>query len=464
VSGFTGNSRIGLAVVCTAQFVVVLDATIVITALPAIRSGLGFTARDLPWVVTAYTLVFGGLLIAGGRLADLLGSRRAFLVGLAVFGTASAGCASAWSPTALIAARALQGMGAALLSPAGLALVAATAEAGPVRRRAVGWWTAAAAGGGASGWVLGGVLTQYLGWRAVFWVNVPACLTALVAARAVLPIGERRAVRPDLTGALIATAALGLAVYGLTVRDVAPLLPAGGLLIALVVHLHKAAHPLFPLSLVLSRTAAGANLSALALTATTSAAMYLAVLFVQRDWPPAQASVLFPVFSLTVIAGSLAGPELVGRIGARHTVLAGFATIAAGTVVLMTLPEQGVPVIRLLVAFALMGGGLGAASVASTHAGTAAVEPAYKGAAAGILSSSAQIGTSFGLALVAPAAVGGTAGYRTGFAIATALTVCGFAGGLLSPGRDERLRRNLQRPPQQQATASGRAGRLSRKG
>jgi MFS family permease len=433
MSSFTGNSRIGLAVVCTAQFVVVLDATIVTTALPAIRAGLGFTTLGLPWVVTAYTLVLGGLLIAGGRLADLLGPRRAFLLGLAVFGTASAGCALAWSPAALIAARAVQGMGAALLSPAGLALVAATAEAGPVRRRAIGWWTAAAAGGGASGWVLGGVLTEYLGWRAVFWVNVPVGLVALAAALAVLPAGVRRAVRPDLTGALVATGALGLAVYGLTVREPASLLLAAGLSVALVLHLRRTANPLFPLHLVRSRTAAGANLSALALTATTSAAMYLAVLFVQRGWPPAKASVLFPAFNLTVIGGSLAGPEMLRRIGARRTVLVGFAAIAAGAAVLVTLPADGVPVIRLLVAFALMGSGLGAASVASTHAGTEAAEPSYQGVAAGVLSSSAQIGTSFGLAIVAPAAVAGGTGFRTGFATACALTLIGATAAALLP-------------------------------
>ena len=184
MSRFTGNTS-GLMVLCSVQFVVVLDATIVTTALPAIRSSLGFNDAGLTWVVTAYTLVFGALLVPAGRVADLLGPRRALVTGLGIFVAASATCATAWTPAALVAARAVQGLGAALLAPAALALlglVGGTASAGgraDRAGRAVGLWTAAGAVGGGSGWVIGGLFTGYLGWPAIFWINLPIGLVAI---------------------------------------------------------------------------------------------------------------------------------------------------------------------------------------------------------------------------------------------------------------------------------------------
>jgi hypothetical protein len=222
MSSFDGNNaqsvRLALSVVCVAQFVVVLDVTIVTTALPAISQALGFSDADLQWVFTAYALVFGALLIFGGRVADIAGRRRTFLLGLGLFCVASAGCALAWSPTALVAARVLQGAGAALLSPAALAILTTITKPGEHRRRAVGWWTAVAASGGASGWVFGGLLSQYAGWRWVFAVNVPIVVAAMAIASRVLPCGRQPAEgrRLDLGGALTATIGLALLVYGLT--------------------------------------------------------------------------------------------------------------------------------------------------------------------------------------------------------------------------------------------------------
>jgi len=172
--------RLSVTLLCSAQFIVVLDATIVAVALPDIRQTLGMSPESLQWVVTAYTLTFGGLLIAAGRLGDLAGRRRLFRAGLVTFGVASLGCALAPSPPALVAARALQGVGAALEMPAALALITATA---PDRERAVALWTAAAAAGGASGWVLGGVLVEAFGWPAIFAVNVPLCALGAQHAR-----------------------------------------------------------------------------------------------------------------------------------------------------------------------------------------------------------------------------------------------------------------------------------------
>jgi MFS family permease len=436
MSRFTGN----LAVVCLAQFVVVLDATIVTTALPAVGASLKFGGADLTWVITAYTLVFGALLVPCGRVADLLGPRRTFRLGVAVFAAASAACALAWTPGVLVAARAVQGLGSALLSPAALALLTTLTEPGPARRRAVGWWTAAAACGGAGGWVLGGLLTELLDWRAVFWVNVPVGLV-LLAARG-LPAGARtRGARLDLATAAAVTAALGLLVYGLTstgergpaaTASWAPLVLAVTVTVLLVRRLRRTADPLLPVL----RTAAGANLTALGLTATTTPAMYLSTLYAQDvlRLSPARAALLFPVFNLAVVAGSLAGPPALRLLGARRTLLTGFATVAAGTALLALLPAAGTPVAQLLAAFAVTGTGLGAASVASTHAGTEAAAPEHQGVASGALNSSAQLGTALGLAVLAPVAAA-PGGYRAGFAGAGVVALVGTAASLLVPKR-----------------------------
>jgi MFS family permease len=417
MSRLAGN----IAVVCTAQFVVVLDATIVTTALPAIGVDLGVHRTELPWVITAYTLVVGALLVPCGRLTDLFGPRRTFRVGVAVFVASSAACAVAWHPAVLVAARAVQGLGAALLSPAALALLTAISEPGAVRRRAVGWWTAAAAGGGASGWVLGGLLTEFLGWRSVFWVNVPIGLVLLVVRT--LPPGVRQRVAFDVPGAVAITVTLGLAVYGLHNHDWLPLLLAGVVAVPLVRHLLRTADPVLPVL----RSAAGPNLVALALTACTTPAMYLSTLYVQdvMGLSPALASLLFPAFNLAVIAGSLAGPAVLRRLGPGRVMLIGFVALAGSAGVLAALPGGGMPVGQLLVAFAGMGAGLGVASVASTHAGTEAVEPGRQGVAGGVLMSSAQVGTAVGLAVLTPLATTPDV-YRVGFLGTGVIAVAGM--------------------------------------
>jgi len=247
------------------------------------------------------------LLICGGRLADVAGRRRIFLIGLGLFSAASAGCTLAGSPEALVALRVLQGAGAALLSPAALALLTTLSEPGEARRRAVGWWTAVAAAGGASGWVIGGLITQYAGWPGVFAVNVAIGLVVLAIALLVLPADkkstERR--RLDLGGALTVTAGLALLVYGLTSagdRGLArlsswlPLLLATVAFVIFLRHEERTADPLLPLRLLRSLPVAGANLTALAITASTSSAMYLAVMYVQGvlGIPAGQASLLSP--------------------------------------------------------------------------------------------------------------------------------------------------------------------------
>src|SRR3954447_13743343 len=223
-----------VALLCTAQFVVVLDATIVAIALPAIRGSLHMATADLQWVLSAYTLAFAGFLVLAGRLADLHGRRRVFVAGLALFTGASLACGPSRSPALLIAARTVQGLGAAAVAPAALAAITAAIPDGPDRRRALGVWTAAAAGGGAAGWVLGGVLTEQAGWPWVFLVNVPVGVAAVALAPLLVP--ETRASGPvgrlDLARAATITAALALLVFGLTRGVVAGL--AAGLVLLVV--------------------------------------------------------------------------------------------------------------------------------------------------------------------------------------------------------------------------------------
>jgi len=442
---FGGNTAGGLAVVCVAQFVVVLDVTIVATALPAIGADLDAPATQLSWVLTAYTVVLAGLLILGGRAADLAGSRRMFVAGLTVFTLGSAACAAAWSPATLIAARVVQGCGAALLSPAALASLNDLVPP-PARARALGWWTAAAAGGGAGGWVLGGVLIELAGWRWVFAVNVPIGLAALALAGRSLPPGSRAPRRDlDVTGAVLVTAGLAATVLALSwigedagaVRGWSALVAAAALLAWFVRHERRVDGPLVPGRLLRRPGVLGGNLTAAAITGSTSPAMITTVLYVQDTLrlSPGRASLLFPAMNAAVIGGSLAGPRIAGRIGTRRALVAGLVAVAAGAALMLSFPARGLPVGTMVLSFAVLGLGLGVASVASTTAGTEAVPDGERGIAAGLLNSTAQLGTAIGLAVVVPlvASAAPMLGYRLGFCAAAAIAVAGAACALTVP-------------------------------
>src|SRR3954470_3087668 len=263
-----------VALLCTAQFVVVLDATIVAIALPAIGGSLHMATADLQWVLSAYTLAFAGFLVLAGRLADLHGRRRVFMAGLALFSTASLACGLSTSAAMLIAARSVQGLGAAAVAPGALAAITPAVPDGPARRRALGVWTAAAAGGGAAGWVLGGVLTEQAGWPWVFLVNVPVGVAAVALAPLLVP--ETRASGPgrglDVAGAATITTALALLVFGLTRGAVAGV-AAGLVLLGVFARIEaRAADPLLPAALLRAEGLAGANVVAAAITASTSGA------------------------------------------------------------------------------------------------------------------------------------------------------------------------------------------------
>ena len=448
----SGRRWAALALLCVAQFVDVLGVTIVIVALPAIGRDLGLAEQDLQWVASIYALCFGGFLLLAGRAADLYGRRRLFAIGLALFTVASLACGLAGSTAMLVAARALQGLAAAIAVPAALSLLTTTFPDGPERSRALGGWTAAGAGGGVTGFFLGGVLTGTLGWHWVFWVNLPVGALGLALTPLLLAESHNRADARhlDVAGAVTGTAGLGLLVYGFTHAEQAGLAATGTLVIlALAAALlagfwlveGRVADPIAPHRMFRSRALVGANLTAFTLTAVTSPAGVLGTLYLQQALGATATGIALLPFSLAAIAGSFAGAWLTARLRARATMPLGLATVAGAMLLLSRLPTQrqgGLP--WLVTGLVIAGSGLTCASVASTAAGTAAAAGDVQGLASGLLNAAAQIGTAVGIAaLVTVAAARTTAlagpgiptaaqlvdGFRLAFLVAALVALLG---------------------------------------
>ena len=433
--------RSAVTLLCAAQFVVVLDGTIVAVALPSIGSDLGFSETTLPWVVSSFALVFGGFLMLLGRAADLLGPRRVLVAGFAVFGVASLACGLAQAPWQLVAGRAVQGLGAAAVSPAALALLTAATPEGPARTRALGLWTAAAAGGGALGWVLGGLIAAGPGWPWVFLVNVGPCALAIVLAFRLLPAGGARGARGplDAAGAFAATGGLALLVLGLTRAEQASpgapsawgsLAAAAALLAVFAAIERRAADPLLPPGTLRDRRLSSGLLGSLAITTASTGALFACLLWLQGDGGlgAAETGLLYAPFNLAVIAGSAAGTRVTGRRGVLVGATAGLLALAAGAAGLVAVPSLGAA--AALPAFALMGLGVGCGAVAATQAGTAAGGEDRGGLVSGLLNTAAQLGNALGVSafVVLAAAVPGepSAGFRVA-CVAGALAAIGGA-------------------------------------
>jgi EmrB/QacA subfamily drug resistance transporter len=400
---------------CAAEFVVVGALAVVAIALPSIGEDLGFSRSGLQWVISAYVLAFGGFLLPAGRAADLWGRRRVFVVGLALFSGASLVCGLSGSAVLLVGARAAQGLGAAVVTPAALSVLTDAFPEGRGRSRAVGFWTAAQAGGGASGWIVGGLLTQGLGWEWVFLVTVPIGALGVLLAPVVLPESSDPSAPPklDMAGAATATAGLALLVYGFTrAEEVGPaslsVLGALGLSAALVAAFvsieARVGHPLVPLGVFRSRNLVGSGLVALAFQATTNAPLLLCILHLQEvmGLPPAESGFAFVPFNFAVVAGSILGSRLTSGIGARVAAASGLFTIAVGVLLLGRISqESGYPGV-LLPGFVLMGLGVGVSAVASTTAGTSALGGEKQGLASGLLNAFAEVGYVLGLAVLIP--------------------------------------------------------------
>ena len=438
---------LALAVLAIAQFMVVLDVTIVNVALPAIQADLGFSAEGLQWVVNSYTLTFGGLLLLGGRMSDILGRRRLFMIGLGLFTAASLAGGFAASETTLIAARAIQGIGAALLSPAALALLTVTFPAGRERNIALGVWGALAGIGGTLGVVAGGVLVDSLGWEWIFFVNVPVAAVAMLAAPAFITESRRTQADSsfDIAGAVLGTAGLFALVGGVIRSEAsgwgsAEVLGLFGsaliLLAAFVVVEARAKDPLVPLRLFRVR---GLSVSAIALALNGGAFLgmfFLTALFLQQVHGDSalQAGAHFVPMGIAAIASAVIGAQLVTRFGTRAAYLGGTAVGAVG---LLLLSQAGVDsgyAGGLLPGLIVFGLGLPLVGVANQIAAVAEVPHEDAGAASGIITTAFQIGGALGLALISTAAT-----MRTGDALAAGAAqadalAAGFERGMLIAG------------------------------
>ena len=446
------NKNLLLVIVCLAQFMVILDVSIVNVALPDIGDSLSFSTTGLEWIVNAYTLTFSGLLMLGGRAADLLGRRRVFLSGVGLFAIASLLCAVASSKGLLIGGRALQGVGGAVMSPATLAIIATSFAEGTERNRALGVWGAMAGLGGSSGALLGGILTQGLGWPAIFVINIPIGIAVVLFGRRVIPEGRNvHATRHfDVAGATLATAGLFAITYGIVRTDVlgwgspgvlAPLATGLGLIgLFLLVEARFAASPLVPLSVFRMRQLRGANLAVFLMYSALFALWFFLTLYLQQvlGFSAIEAGLAFVPMTLSVVVGSQLAPRLIARVGVRGTVTGGLLLATAGMLLLTGVRPGGTYAAQVLPGGVLSALALGIALVGSTIAAVQGVPQSQSGLASGLLNTSRLMGGALGLAVLgtiaanhtksvdaATQAAALTDGYGLAFTVGAGFTLAG---------------------------------------
>ncbi len=414
-----------LAVIATAQLMVVLDATIVNVALPSIQRALHFSPTDLEWVINAYAVAFGGLLLLGGRAGDLFGRRRVFVAGMVVFTLGSLAGGLALDATWLVAARALQGVGGAIASPAALSSIADTFPEGPSRNRAMGVYSTVAGAGGAIGLLLGGVLTELTSWRWILFVNVPIGLVLALLAPRVLAASEGRPGRLDLPGALTASGGMALLVYGLSRAaahgwgdrpTVAALAAAGGLLAVFVGIEARSPHALMPLRVFANRNRSGAYLVMLALAAAVFSMFFFLTQFVQNvlGFGPLMAGVAFLPVSLGIVLTSNLTARLVDRIGVRRPLMLGPLLVTTALLWLSRIDDRVSYLSGVLAPMLLLAVGMGMTFVPLTLSAVSRIRREEAGLASGLLNAGQQVGGSVGLALlvtVASAVTGNLAGH-----------------------------------------------------
>jgi EmrB/QacA subfamily drug resistance transporter len=423
----TGKKRrrwSALALIVTAQFMVILDVTIVNVALPSIKVDLGFSQETLQWVISAYTIMFGGTLLLGGRLADLLGRRRLFLVGLALFTTSSLLCGFAWSESSLIAVRATQGLGAALLAPAALSLLMTTFNEDRERNLALGIYGGAAGSGATVGVLVGGLLTSYLSWPWIFFVNVPVGVAAIALTPVLL--GESRAMLPsrhfDVAGAASVTAGLMLLVYALTratsdgwgaTTTLALLAVSVLLLLAFVAIELRSRAPLLPLRIFRLRPLSAANATMAVVGGATFAQFFLLTLYMQEvlRYSAVQTGVAFAAFALAAAVAANVAQAVVGRLGVRPTLTTGLVACAVSVALLSRLPVDGRYFWDLFPALVLGGVGVGLSFVSATIASLSGVGASDAGVASGLVNTSRQIGGAIGLAAISAVTAASTSAY-----------------------------------------------------
>ncbi|MDX3003507.1 MFS transporter [Kribbella solani] len=413
-----------LGLLAVAQFMLILDVTVVAIALPNIETDLGLQRETLTWVVSAYTLMFGGLMLLGGRAADLFGSRRIVLAGLAVFTLASLGTGLAGGPELLLGGRVAQGVGAAMLSPAALSIVTKTFD-GAERNKALGIWSAMGGGGSAIGVLLGGLLTAGPGWQWVFYINLPIGVIVFALLLRMLPADGPRVEqgRLDVPGALLVTAGTGTAIYALINAGDRGWLSAatlGTLAGALVLYgifaqvQRSVRSPLMDLRILARRTIAAGTFMLLVATALMISMFFLGSFYLQhfKQYGALRTGLLFLPVALAAIAGAHLGGQLVSRVGARPVVLTAFVITAAG----VTVPAVWEGAAMIVIGMTVGTIGLGAAFVGASTTTFAHVAPHEAGLASGILSTFHEFGASIGVAVVSSVAAASLAGtVTTGF-------------------------------------------------
>jgi EmrB/QacA subfamily drug resistance transporter len=444
-----------LAVVATAFFMTILDVSIVNVALPTIAKDLAFSQENLQWVITAYTIAFGGFLLLGGRAADLLGRRRVFMVGVGLFTIASLVCGLSTSEGMLIASRAVQGLGGAIISPAALSIVMTSFDEGAERNKALGVWGALGGSGAAVGVLAGGVLTEKAGWEWIFWVNVPVGIAVLLLTPFIVSESFRQTTRRryDPLGAISVTAGLALLVYAIseapnvgwaTVRTIGLLVASGALLVAFLVIERTVQEPLMPFRIFRVRTVAGANAVGALLGAVIFANFFLLTLYVQDvlGFSALKTGFTFVATAGTAVIAAGVAQALTTRFGAKPIMTIGLILLTAGMVWYSQIPVDGSYVSDLLPGYLLVGVGIAFAFVPVSIAALAGVVEREAGLASGLINTSQQIGGAVGVAVAStvftsrfnslvtdgdavPVAL--TGGYRWGF---WALAVFGVAAVL----------------------------------
>jgi EmrB/QacA subfamily drug resistance transporter len=421
------NPWLVLVIVGIAQFMVILDATIVNVALPSIQRGLHFSPTSLQWIVNAYTLAFGGFLMLGGRAADLIGRRRLFIVGIVLFSAASLMNGLASSAGILVAGRALQGLGGALVSPAALSVLTTTFAEGRERTTALGVWSAVAVGGGAVGLLLGGVLTSLFSWQWVFFVNVPVGIIAIVLALRFVPESRVENARGgvDVAGAVSVTAGLVVLVYALVNAQTAGWLSvetlglgvlAVALLSAFVMLESRLRHPLIRLGIFRMRSITGANAAMLLVAGGMFAMFYFASIYVQEvlGYSALRAGLAFLPVTAGIIAGAGLSQQLIRRVGVRAVGLTGMSIAAVGLLVLSRIPVAGTYLGDLLPGLMIMAVGMGLTFVPITLIATTNVGAEDAGLASGLLNTAQQLGGAIGLAVLSTLAANSTASTLAG--------------------------------------------------
>ena len=433
-----------LALIVTAQFMVILDVAIVNVALPSIKADLHFSSTNLQWVISAYAILFGGTLLLGGRLGDLLGRRRLFMTGLALFAASSLLCGLAWSEGSLIAFRGLQGLGGALLAPAALSLLMTTFAEGRERNLALGIYGAASGSGAAVGVLLGGVLTSYLSWSWIFFINVPVGLAAIALAPVLLSESRADVAHRhfDVPGAVSITAGLMLLVYATTRATTdgwgsrSTLALFGGavaLVLAFVAIELRSRSPLLPLRIFRSRTLTGANVAMAIVGAVAFSEFFLLTLYLQDvlHYSAVESGVAFSAFALSVVVVSNVAQAIVGRLGVRPTLTLGLLLSAISVAALTRLPVDGHYFWDLFPWFVVGGAGMGMSFVPVTIASLTGVERSDAGVASGLINTSRQIGGAVGIAAVSAIAATSTRNYAgTHSASSPAALAHGFQTGL----------------------------------